>query len=300
VSFSRFYLRRSLRIFPAFYAYSAGVLTILLLAGKRIVWPQTFASLLYVNNYYQALHGDPNTAFSHTWSLAVEEQFYLLWPLLFSLLAWRPRTLGRVLAAIIAAVWVRRWLLVAHGGSVGYLYEAFDARADHLLVGCLLAVALWNGWAGPLWRRLCASAAAPLLTIAALAISSAAAYRVEHYRDIVGFVIDPLLVAALLVQLIALADAPGWRLANTRPLHYLGRISYSVYLYQQILSGIVESALRGQPFAVQFVAYLAGVTLVASASYFVIERPFLLLKDRIGRRAHGAAAREVQLAPSPS
>ena len=78
VSLRLFYVRRTLRIFPAFYVY--WVLVVALSAIRhRVVWPQAIASLFYVNNYYQGLFGDPNTGLSHSWSLGVEEQFYLLW-----------------------------------------------------------------------------------------------------------------------------------------------------------------------------------------------------------------------------
>jgi peptidoglycan/LPS O-acetylase OafA/YrhL len=107
-------------------------------------------------------------------------------------------------------------------------------------------------------------------------------------------VCDPVLVALLIVQLIAFAD-DGWRVLNAAPLRYLGRISYSIYLYQQIVSGVIESLLKGLPFPVQLSVYVVAVTVVASASYWIVERPFLVLKDRIGRRVHGAAVREPRL-----
>lgn len=284
ISLRNFYLRRSLRIFPAFYAYSAAVLGLLLITGKHIVWPQTLAALTYVNNYYQALNGDPNTAFSHTWSLAIEEQFYLLWPLLFLSLASKRKTLTAVLAFVIVAIWVHRWDLVARGASSGYLYEAFDTRADHLLVGCALALVLRAGWLSRLWRAVCCHQLAPLMTLGALMASTAAAGSAEHYRDTIGFVVDPLLVALLIVQLIAFSESSGWRWTNTRVPLFLGQISYSLYLYQQITSSLIESALKGRPFALQLVVYVAGVTVVATMSYLVIERPFLRLKDRFAVR----------------
>src|SRR5262245_2415270 len=230
VSLRLFYTRRALRIFPAFYVYAFGVLLVLAVADKRIVWDQTLASLFYVNNYYQAIAGDPGTAFSHTWSLAIEEQFYLLAPAIF-LALYRRGTLARRLVLAIGAVWVYRWILVAVGVPQHYIYEAFDTRADHLMVGCLLAVALRGGLAPATWNALCAHAGLPAFTVGALVLSSFLGYRFgPAYRDVVGFVVDPLLVAALIVQLIAWSNYAPWSWLNRPAVRYLGRISYSIYL----------------------------------------------------------------------
>ena len=290
VSLRRFYARRALRILPAYYVYAAGLLGLLLLTGRRIVWGQTIASLFYVNDYYQAIAGDPNTGWSHTWSLGVEEQFYLLAPAAFLLLRKR-RSLAGALAAGVACVWVHRWTLVVAGVSQGYIYEAFDARADHLMIGCLLAVALHDGIGARLWRVACGHPALPAATLAALALSSALGVLLgSRYRDPIGFVVDPLLVALLMVQLLALAEVAPWSWLNHPAVRFLGRISYSIYLYQQVVPSLAGALFRGRPFAVVLGAEIMGVTLVASLSYFVVERPFLAFKHRVDPRSPGAAA----------
>ena len=114
ISFRNFYARRILRIFPAYYAYSALLLSYLFLFHKPINIPQTIAALLYVNDYYQAFQGDPNTGLSHTWSLAVEEQFYVFWPPVLILLL-RHRRVMSALVIIILTLWVYRIVLVLFG-----------------------------------------------------------------------------------------------------------------------------------------------------------------------------------------
>ncbi len=156
VSLGRFYTRRSLRIFPALYAYCALALLILLIRHKPINWPQATAALLYYNNYYQALYGDPATAFSHTWSLGIEEQFYLIWPLLFLALRKNSMRLAGTAATLVVVVWGWRALLqFVWDVHQGYFYEAFDTRFDHLLIGCLLAVLLFYSWNAQFWRYVC-------------------------------------------------------------------------------------------------------------------------------------------------
>jgi peptidoglycan/LPS O-acetylase OafA/YrhL len=282
VSLSGFYRRRVLRIFPAFYAYWALLVGMLLVTGKDVPWPHAWSSFFYTSNYYVALGGDPSNGFSHTWSLAIEEQFYLLWPCLF--LVWRAdlKKMALFLVALIEAVWLYRALLCfAFGVDQAYIYAAFDTRLDNLMVGCLLAVVVKVGALKRLWRATSAHAALPLVTLALLILSIYAgpAY-VPRYRDVFGFALEPLLIALLITQLIALSDTPLWRWVEWPAVRFLGRISYSLYLYQQVTLFPVRKALGAYPLAVQLAAAILFTVAVATVSYYVIERPFLRLKER--------------------
>jgi peptidoglycan/LPS O-acetylase OafA/YrhL len=283
ISLGAFYARRSLRIFPAFYAYWLLLVILLWLFQKRLLLPQALCSFFYVNNYYQGLFGDPQTGLSHTWSLAVEEQFYLIWPFLFLALQQKRRRL-RFLVAAIPCLWIYRELMVfALHVNQGYVYEAFDMRADHLLMGCLLAVALAEGAFQKLWRFLCVFSWMPFVTVAFLVAEQSLAHAgISRYRDSVGFILEPLLVASLLPQLIAFRHGPITRVLEMKWMRYLGRISYSIYLYQQLVIYPVEKMFRGRPL-LTVVASVGTVMVCGTASYFLIERPFLKLKDRFRR-----------------
>lgn len=282
VSLRGFYTRRAMRIFPAFYGYAALLLGLLLVTHRPVIWSQAAAALLYYNDYYQAILGDPNTGFSHTWSLSVEEQFYLAWPLLFLWGRNRPAQLARVLTGGIVAVWVYRAVL-KYGFHVwqGYFYEAFDTRADQLLLGCLFAVLLWTGKWARVWVAVC-GVPQFLAVTGALVVSVLVESRMgAEYRDVFGFPIDTVLVALMLVQLISLRDHAAVAWMQAAPVRYLGRISYSLYLYQQLVLPVVESALRRYDPAVRVSVAVALVVGTASASFYLIEKPFLLLKDRM-------------------
>ncbi len=279
ISFKNFYARRSLRIFPAFYAYAALLLAFLVVLHKHINIPQTLAALFYVNDYYQAIWGDPNTGFSHTWSLAVEEQFYLLWaPALLVLLR-----RGRVLPALVTAIvtlWVYRLVLTIVGVHSGYIYEAFDTRADHLLIGCLLAFLLFE----QKWTALIRFACQPwmvLTNIVILAILNTLEFRYgAPFRDTFAFLVEPVLVALLIPGLINASATLAGRFLESPPVAGMGRISYSIYLYQQLTIGPVEKALHGKPLLLQAAASLAVTIFAALLSYRIVEKPFLRLKSR--------------------
>jgi peptidoglycan/LPS O-acetylase OafA/YrhL len=275
ISFRDFYIRRSLRIFPAFYVYWVIAIAALALRHAKIIWPQAICSFFYVNNYYQGLNNYPSSPFSHTWSLGVEEQCYLLWPAAFVLFRNRLPLLARTLLFLIPALWVYRALLHVHGVSDPYIYTSFETRVDAILVGCLFALLLHLGFARRLIAQLSRSRYLPL-TIGALLLSIGFGQG-SAYRDIVGFAIDPVLVMLLILQLIHTRHV-GWM--DARPITYLGNISYSTYLYQQLVVPMVMYGLHLSFQPLRTACCLVAAWLVASASFELVEKRFLVLKHR--------------------
>jgi len=280
ISLNNFYFRRFLRIFPAFYVYAALLICMSLIFRRHVLWAQAIASLIYANNYYQAIYGDPNTGFSHTWSLGIEEQFYLTWPALFVTLRRKKRTLVRVVTTLVLLAWLYRAALqfVFHVHQ-GWLYEAFDARFDHLLIGCLLALILFDSVRNARLARYCSRGDVLLATFAAFLLSVLLEFRYgSGYRDSIAFIIDPLLIAVMIPMLIAQRGKAAVRWLDASPVRYIGRISYSLYLYQQLVIGPVMKFFRWAPLYIRVALACGAVIAVASLSYFGVERPFQRLK----------------------
>lgn len=282
ISLAAFYKRRTLRIFPAFYVYWMIMVALLLATGRAVPWPHAWSALFYGSNYYSAINGDPSNGFSHTWSLAIEEQFYLLWPFVFLMLRGNLKRMTWFLVALIGAVWIHRAVL-CYGFNVdqAYIYASFDTRLDELMIGCLLAVLLRKRALPSLWRAASANALLPLVTIAVLAISMYADDRfiVHRYRDVFGFAIEPLLVAVLVVQMIAFSSTRLWRWTEWAVVRFLGRISYSLYLYQQLALYPTKRALAMYPLIVQLAGAILVTLILATISYYVVEQPFLRLRS---------------------
>jgi peptidoglycan/LPS O-acetylase OafA/YrhL len=282
VSLRGFYRRRTLRIFPAFYAFWLYVAVLSLVRGSQGSWAPAWSAFFYVSNYYSALQGHPENAFSHTWSLSIEEQFYLLWPMAFLMCRQNVRVMTKFLVAVIAVVAVHRAVLSAvFQVNQSYIYSAFDTRIDQLMIGCLLAVSLRRHALRAFWNGACAHAAMPLLTVAAIIGSIyVGPMLVPRYRHVIGFTLEPLLMAVFLAQVIALSSTRAWAWLDAAPVRYLGRISYSLYLYQQVTMYPVRRVLAAFPVAIQLLAAIAVTIAVASLSYYFIERPFLRWKHR--------------------
>jgi peptidoglycan/LPS O-acetylase OafA/YrhL len=279
VSIRRFYLGRTLRIFPAYYVFV--ILSYLLDARAGQRWSNAFLAdtVTYTINYFNALNHHPTTSVAHAWSLAVEEQFYIFWPVAFVILATRSRRAviaGLSLAALAGIAW-RSWLIIGHHADASYVYNAFETRFDNLAVGCLLALLLDHDrvlaaaeWCGKRSWFL-------IVTIVLLLTSRTILPGVYHYS--VGFTIDALLVAVAIVQVLQLYDTRLWRWLEWPVTRYLGAISYPMYLYHA-WGASVGRQLPGDVHALEFVAGGLATIALAAGSYHIIELPILKLRPR--------------------
>jgi len=289
VSIGDFYLRRARRLLPALLVFMAGTAA-LSLATRRAPSSEATAALAAATSslnwflaagWYETLR---TSWFVHVWSLSVEEQFYLVWPLAFVLLARRNRlsiTLAALAAAIaLSAVWA--FFLTAQGAPWSRTYFGFDARAQGLLAGCLLAAA--------------GTAAVPavvrkLWPVAALAFL-AMTLTVDNHRPFLGFGGFALAALASAWLIAAAADDAGGKLArllSTRPLVWIGLRSYSLFLWHYpIAQALYAHGLRYWPSLTVILSVVA-----ADLSYRLVERPFL---KRRSSEYRGAAAEE-QAAP---
>lgn len=288
ISVRDFYIRRGLRIFPAFYVFWAlhfavSSFTLGKLSASAIADYAT--AFFYLRNYRHAISHHPHQYLGHTWALSIEEQFYFLWPWLFASFQKDLRRLSRILIALIVAVDLYRIVLffVFHI-SREWLIFAFDCRVDHLLVGCLLAVLLKRGIAMEFWNFITSRIWFSVIVFVLIVASSALdVHYGAAYKCAVGFVVDPLLTAVLLVQVIAFAETWVWGWLNWKITRYVGRISYSMFLYQGVTN---YWAFRIFPQRSIFVVIATSVSLallLGSVSYYAIEVRFLQLKSKFVR-----------------
>jgi peptidoglycan/LPS O-acetylase OafA/YrhL len=277
VSLSGFYKRRSLRIFPAAYCFLAFIAIVDSVRHTPIQWSQWWTSFFYVSNYQHAVFRPSTEYIMHTWSLGVEEQFYLLWPSVFLICIRRgTMNLMRLLVVAIGAIWLFRAIVWLGLHKRDYLSYSFESRADALLVGCLFAVLLSRRVA--LNRLLPLLRLSPFVGMGALALSAVAEYAIgNNYRFTVGLAVEPIFTALWLGQLIYHAETGLGQLLNTKVVVYLGTISYPLYLYHGI------GTWAAKPFSNVFMQMLVaalGAIAAASVSYWLVETRFLALKNK--------------------
>ena len=281
IDLRKFYVRRALRIFPAFYVFWLFALATVWLRGACIGWPEAWASCFYFGDYYSAVISP--VFFYTTWSLGIEEKFYLFWPWTFRHFCSDRQRLLRICLAGVLAVWAYRITLFAFFNlPEQYLRYAFEARIDNILYGAIGAIL----FADPRFHQRVVSTAGkfPRLAFAAAAALVCSTllgeYSPQFYHYTFGMTFDAVMIVCMLMLFVATATAhPGYWL-DRAPLRYLGRISYSLYLFHHPILQTVRVLCVGWNWALQIVLMAALSFAAAAASYHFIERPFLKLKNR--------------------
>ena len=298
--FRNFYMRRVLRIFPLYY----GVLALLFfvvpvlpgLQGSEIAGLRTYQAWawLYGVNVYLAIQGTWGMSYiEHFWSLAVEEHFYFVWPLVVWLLAARRRVLLGVALALAAASFGGRVVASLAGVNPVALTVLTPLQLDALLLGGFFAVYLRRPAGEAAARR----AVVPIAVLggAVLLLQFGAhhltASGLPALRALRGGAFHLLFTAVLLYALAAPGLSLSGRFFRSRPMIWLGKYSYGLYVYHHFLSYyftthgtefVLASAIGSHTAAVaiQAVAGMAASMAVAWLSYELFEKYFLRLKYR--------------------
>jgi len=282
---STFYLRRSLRIFPLYYGYLAVNAVLMTVIGQPL--DEYWWYLSYLQNYQMALERNsywPGVV-GHTWSLAIEEQFYLVWPFVVYFLP-RRALLWTCVACVAGAPLVRLGFL-AYDGNIFMANLTLPSCIDMLAYGALLAVLRAEGQ-GARVVVLLGVLGAGLTGLAVLELGMAAFWSAASWTVPAFYLYTALaLVGGALIWY--LAGSPGSvsaRLLSWGPLRYTGKISYGLYIWHPLCFQIIERLVRdGRIPAAGPLRPLLALLLafaVATLSFYLFERVFLRLKDRVG------------------
>lgn len=279
ISLWSFYLRRAFRIMPATLFFLGGVGLLSLAGVLDVTLGRWLSSLLFCANYTTA---DYSWYLGHFWSLAVEEHFYFLWPAAFLLLAVSQR---RIVWAVAAACVVALWRAIDFkfhltGASPAVFLGRTDIQVDHIIWGVVLALV----YADPRWKpRLQSLLADPRmgillpLALAVLVLVHDVNWKLKFLLYSVHGIVVPLAVMSTYLN----TRSRFSRFLEWRFMRLIGRLSFSIYLWQQLF--FVWAAYRVEALSMWqvFPGNIVGVTVCAMLSFWLIEEPFIALGRRL-------------------
>jgi len=285
LSLPDFYIRRALRILPVYWLLILCVIALNSTHIIEITWPDILRAFTFTHNYPPGKAISPDYAWwlHHTWSLSLEEQFYLVWPSLFAFL---PRRISKYLAALLAMSGpilrvANYYLFPSLRGEEGGM---FHTRIDILMMGCVLAFLLSSPtWvaklkkvsAGPVLIACCAF----LVVVEPLTVTRYKPHTIAH--AIVGAGVPTLeaaLIAVCILLLVVKRSGVAYNVFNRPILTHFGKLSYSLYLWQQLFLG---SAIGSNSLSLLW--RLPCIYLISICSFNFLEMPFLKLRKRFRR-----------------
>jgi peptidoglycan/LPS O-acetylase OafA/YrhL len=273
----RFLLNRAYRLMPALYLMVAVVLTLCFVLfpwdfeklGQDSVWVLTFMA-----NWKRAFIdtlGD-SKFYNHMWSLGVEAQFYLAWPLvLIATRSWRLRKRLTTMAALILFIYIYRMWLVVWNASYYRVYHGFDTRIDELLLGSMLAFVLFDKPSrDALSAFLKKHRYLSLLGLLLMPVVGALAPIFSRSLPLFGFPLIGLFAVVAVADCVLVPANPLSRLMSFKPFVYVGTISYGIYLWHLPVRVMLRD-FSGDSLLLALVVSIA----VADLSFHLVEKPML-------------------------
>jgi peptidoglycan/LPS O-acetylase OafA/YrhL len=284
IRFGAFYLRRARRLVPALatllVVLAVGALLLQDGARRLATLRHIVVAGTYTTNWFTIIRQHDIHELNHTWSLAIEEQFYLLWPALLTLVLVvcrrRARWVLACVAAIAAVTIAMPFLGTARHWSQLRIYHGLDTRAAALGAGALLGAAFTLGLLPrgrpAAWARRAAGVVGFAVLVAIIYDPGVIKHVLtEDYEVKCMFAIAGVATALVIWELLESRPHAGHRALSWAPLVFVGRISYGVYLWDAVVVTFINPVRRGW---LLVIVHLAVTFAAAIASWFLIETRF--------------------------
>ncbi|GAA4903638.1 acyltransferase [Mucilaginibacter defluvii] len=290
IDFKNFFIRRLLRLYPPLLLMIL-VTCIVPPLNKGITMDKVWPALFYYQNYYyianfEAFHsGASKSYFGFIWSLAIEEHFYLLFPFLFAFLVKNKKALIGITVTIIVSALVFRLIGTYRYGvnpfAFEYCYAATECRSDAIMMGCLASILIYIDRDN---RFLKFVSSVPVFVIAFIAMLLSIVIKDHFFKQTFMYTIQSL---SFMIMIPAILYDKKYEFLNrffsTKPLVFTGRLSYSLYLFHLIFYRLeVAYISNGKKDMLYYILGIPGAFLLATISYYLVEKPVMGLRRKFG------------------
>jgi peptidoglycan/LPS O-acetylase OafA/YrhL len=278
LSFYNFYVRRVTRIFPAFYVYLAFIGVLSFLRVVTVTPADLVVSACFLWNYLPVTSG--SWWLGQTWSLCIEEQFYLLWPMILVSLG-RKNAWCLAIVIVCAEPLIRVLTYLVLPSLRARIPVMLHTRADILMFGCLLALSQNTD---PFYRLLARLSKPLYLSFAAIYLFLVDPLLAYHFRGLYilpfGFTLEGIGITLIVFSVLHQPDSRVATLLRYKYLIWTGLISYSLYLWQQVFLTPMNKTVFGV-----FPINLVFAFIIAAASYYLVEKPVLRMRPKLLRES---------------
>ena len=296
IDLKRFYIRRLLRLTPALLGLLTifGAFTLATKSGAALAntGQSIFLAAFYLSDFAIAFNYSDLGGLGHTWSLAIEEHFYLIYPVsLLILLRKGPSTRTGIVVLTVMVVLIAIYRIFMWGPApeeVARVYYGFDTRADGLLVGSILGLIAARGYLPKVSRH---------IAISGTGILACALIFADWDSRLYAYGLPLINISTAIVLSYVMTTGVEW-LAN-KALVWVGIISYGLYLWHNLIFIVIRERVTGSPWAILVLGSLVSL-IVAGTSFYLLEKPCLRLKKRFATSNRGTSRQTDNVIAAPA